>query len=226
MIPLVYSAWMGPGEMTANREAALLTLVRNTGCPHAHVTRDNLVEWIDPQFPLHPAFPYLSAVHQCDYLRCYLQHVHGGGYTDIKPTSKSWRPFFHLLEASPAYGLGYTEIGPHSIARVGGAIEQEMQANYQQIVGVCAMIFRPRTQFTTEWFKRLNQLLDSKLEAVLRSPARHPQDRYGAQFTDGSSSTYPFAWTEVGGDIFHPMAYAYRAHILHADIAPSFQNYR
>lgn len=226
MIPIVFSAWMGPGEMTANREAALLSLVRNTGCPHAHVTRETLYNWIDPQFPIHPAFPYLSAVHQCDYLRCYLLHVHGGGYTDIKNTSKNWRPFFARLQASPAYGLGYTEIGPHGIARIGGTLEQEMQANYQKIVGVCAMIFRPRTEFTNEWFIRLNQLLDSKYEALTRSPARHPQDRLGAQFTDGSVSTYPFAWTEVGGDIFHPLAYLNAQHIMHADISPSFENYR
>ncbi len=226
MTPLIFSAWMGPGEMTPNREAALLSLVRNTACPHAHVTRETVNDWIDPQFPLHPIFPYLSAVHQCDYLRCYLQHVHGGGYADIKHTRKNWRPFFALLEASPSYGLGYTEVGPHGIARVGGTLEQEMQTNYHKIVGVCAMIFRPRTRFTTEWFARLNQLLDTKLEATLRNPARHPQDRLGAKFTDGSISAYPFAWTEVGGDIFHPLAYEHSPHILHTDIAPSFENYR
>jgi hypothetical protein len=226
MTPVVFSAWMGPGDMTVNREAAFLTLVRNTGCAHAHITRDTLKDWIDPQFPLHTAFPYLSAVHQCDYLRCYLLHVYGGGYADIKRTSKSWRPLFAQLDASSAFGLGYTEIGPHGIARVGGDLEREMQVNYQRIVGVCAMIFRPRTQFTTEWHARLTCLLDSRMERLLENPAKHPQDRYGAQFTDGTVSKYPFEWTEVGGNVFHPLAYQYSSRILHVDIAPSFQDYR
>lgn len=226
MTPVVFSAWMGPGEMSANRETALLTLLRNTGCAHAHITRETLPSWIHPQFPFHPAFTYLSAVHQCDYLRCYLQHVYGGGYADIKHTTKNWRPFFEMLDASPAYGIGYTEVGPHGVARVGGLLEQEMQANYQKIVGVCAMIFRPRSQFTTEWYLRLSQLLEARMPVLVDNPARHPQDRLGAQFTDGSVSQYPFAWTEVGGDIFHPLAYEHTVHILHADMAPSFENYR
>jgi hypothetical protein len=224
--PMIFSAWMGPGEMTANRESALLSLFRHTGCANAHVTRETVKDWIDPLFPIHPVFPYLSAVHQCDYLRCYLLHVHGGGYTDIKLTSKNWRPFFDMVEASPAYGAGYPEVGAHGVARVGGALEQEMQANYHKLVGVCALIFRPQTKFTSEWFALLNQLLDSKATAVIQNPARHPQDRLGAQFTDGSISAYPFAWTEVGGDIFHPLAFKHSEHIIQCDMAPSFENYR
>jgi len=45
-------------------------------------------------------------------------------------------------------------------------------------------------------------------------------------FTDDSVSQYPFPWTSVGGDIFHPLAYRYHQDILHADLAPSFENYR
>lgn len=222
----IFSAWMGPGEMSENREAALLSLFRHTGCPNVHITRETIRYWVDPLYPIHPAFPYLSAVHQCDYLRCYLLHVHGGGYTDIKNTTKNWHPFFNLLEQSAAYGVGYPEIGPQGVARVGGDLEIELKENYQKLIGVCAMIFRPGTNFTIEWFNILHTLLDSKLEAVMKNPARHPQDRFGAQFVDGSVSTYPFAWTEVGGDIFHPLAYKHHQNIIQCDLAPSFQNYR
>lgn len=226
MIPVVFSAWMGPGPMTANRESALMSVTTNCGCAHAHITRDNLSGWLDPAFPVHSAFPYLSAVHQCDYIRCYVLHVYGGGYTDIKLTQINWRPFFAQLEESAAFGLGYPEVGPHGVARVGGQLEADMQANYQKLIGVCAMIFRPRSLFTQEWFRQLNALLDRKLSAVMQNPARHPQDRFGAVFTDGSISQYPFAWTEVGGDLFHPLAYQHHAAILQADLAPSFANYR
>ena len=223
---IIFSAWMGPGPMTEARETAFLSVIRNSGCAHAHVTREKVMNWIDPAFPLHPAFPYLSAVHQCDYLRCYLLHVHGGGYTDIKHTEKDWNPFFAQLEESAAYGIGYTEIGPHGVACVGGALEAEMKENFQKLIGVCALICRPRTRFTKEWFGLLNDLLDRKLNDVMKNPARNPLDRLGIQFVDGSVSAYPFVWTEVGGDILHPLAYKYRDELEHADMAPSFQNYR
>jgi hypothetical protein len=217
---------MGPGPMTAPRESALLSLFRNTGCAHAHITADSFAGWVVPAYPVHPAFQYLSAVHKCDYLRCYVLHVHGGGYADVKHTTKNWHPFFDALERSPAFGLGYTEVGPHGVARVGGSLEAEMQANYTRLVGLCAMIFRPKTLFTHEWYELLFELLDAKSDELAKNPARHPQDRLGASFTDGSVSAYPLAWTAVGGDIFHPLVYKHSEHILHADLAPSFENYR
>lgn len=223
---IIFSGWMGPNAMTEPRSAALLSMVRNMGCAQAHITVETLASWTHPAFPLHPLFNLLSAVHKCDYLRCYVLHVFGGGYADVKHTTKNWRPFFDLLDRSAAYGVGYTEVGPHGIARVGGPLETEMQQNYSKIVGVCAMIFRPRTEFTALWYQKLHDLIESKAEALIANPARHPQDRLGAAFTDGSTSTYPFEWTEVGGNIFHPLAYNYADQILHADLAPSFENYR
>ncbi len=226
MNQVIYSAWMGPGPMSSNREQALLSMVRNNGCANVHITVDTLNDWIHPSYPLHPLFPLLSAVHQCDYLRCYLLHVYGGGYSDVKPTTKRWKPLFQTVENSDAYGLGYTEIGPHGIATVGGPLEIEMKSNYQKIIGVCSMIFKPQTQFTVDWYQRLILLINQKAEMLQQHPARHPQDHFGAQFSDGTTSSYPFKWTEVGGDIFHPLAYKYSEKIIHGDISPSFQNYR
>ena len=223
---IIFSGWMGPNEMTEPREKALLSMVRNSGCPQMHLTTSTLASWIDPQFPLHPLFNHLSAVHKCDYLRCYVLHVHGGGYADVKPTSKSWHPFFDQLERSASYGVGYTEVHPAGVAKVGGELELEMQANYSSLIGLCAMIFRPRTDFTTLWYQTLINLIDSNAEQLAQNPARHPQDRLGAQFTDGSVSAYPFVWTGVGGDLFHPLVYRYKDQIAHADMAPSFENYR
>lgn len=101
-----------------------------------------------------------------------------------------------------------------------------MKANYTRLIGLCAMIFRKRTDFTTEWYGNVTALLDEKFDALVANPARHPQDHLGVSFSDGSISTYPLAWTAVGGDIFHPLAYKYYDKLLHGDIAPSFQNYR
>lgn len=227
MKPIIFSGWMGPGPMSPQREQALLSMVRNNGCANMHITRDTIRNWAHPQLPIHPLFIHLSAVHQCDYLRCYLLHVHGGGYADVKHTSKNWLPYFYLLEQNPqAFGLGYTEVGPQGVARVGGELEAEMKANHTKLVGLCAMIFRPQTEFTTAWMAQIHQLLDTHAEALQKHPARHPQDRLGGQFTDGSVSEYPFAWTGVGGDIFHPLVYRHSERILHGDIAPSFEGYR
>ena len=223
---IIYSGWMGPGPMTPPREAALLSMVRASGCAQAHITAETLAHWIDPAFPLHPGFQYLSAVHKCDYLRCYTMHVYGGGYADVKHTTKNWRPFFNAVQESAAFGIGYTEVSAHGVARVGGTLEVEMQANYSKLIGLCAMIFKRQTIFTKEWYQTLLELLNSNIDVLVANPARHPQDRLGANFTDGSVSAYPFTWTAVGGDIFHPLVYKYADDILHGDMAPSFENYR
>lgn len=223
---IIFSGWMGPNDMTEPRAQALLSMVRNSGCPQMHLTMNTLASWIDPLFPLHPLFNHLSAVHKCDYLRCYVLHVHGGGYADVKPTSKNWHPFFDQLERSACFGVGYTEVHPQGVAKVGGDLEAQMCANYTKLIGLCAMVFRPRTEFTALWYQKVIELIESKADVLAHHPARHPQDRLGAPFTDGTISEYPFAWTGMGGDLFHPLVYQFRDQIGHADMAPSFENYR
>jgi hypothetical protein len=222
----IFTAWMGDNPMTVNRLKALLSIVHKTASPHVHVTLETLDEWVDPARPLHPLFPLLSAVHKTDYFRCYAMHVHGGGYTDIKHTHKRWNRFFDALEQSDAYALGYTEVGPHGIAPVGGELEEEMKANFHKVIGVCSMIARPQTKFTTEWFQAVTRKMDEKAELLERNPAKHPMDSYRAIYSDGTHSTYPFGWTELLGKIFHPLSYANSERILHSDIAPSFSDYR
>lgn len=222
----VFSFWLGPLGMSESRKAAFLSIVQNNACANVHLRDHNVKNWIHPSFPLHPLFPLLSAVHQSDYLRCYFLHVYGGGYTDIKHTRKNWMPFFDALDRSAAYGLGYTEVSPQGVARVGGDLELEMQRDFSSLIGFCAMIFRPQTEFTFEWFDRVNKKIDEKAELLIRCPAKHPQDRLGAVFEGGYVSEYPFAWTEIGGNVFHPMAYSCREKIIHADIAPEFVDYR
>lgn len=223
---IVFTAWMGPGELTDNRKNALISMQNHIGCPLVLITKVNLKQWVKPEFPLHPLFDLLSAVHQCDYLRCYLLHVYGGGYTDIKSTNKSWIDAFDQVFSSDSYGLGYTEVGPQGVARVGGELEQEMKQNYQKLIGVCSLIFKPGSVFTANWFEIVNQTISAKADALIKNPAKHPQDHFNVQFADGSKSRYPFEWTEVGGNIIHPLAYQYRDNILHGDISPSFSNYR
>ena len=223
---LLFTCWMGQNAMSNNREQALLSIVRSVGCAHVHITHSTIPQWVHPEFPLHPAFPLLSDVHKSDYFRSYLLHVYGGGYSDVKHTTKNWLPFFNTLSDSDALALGYEEIGPHGVAPVGGILEVEMKQNFSKLIGFCSMIFRPRTILTSDWYHSILRSMDFHFEGLSNNPARHPQDHFGAAFTDGSVSKYPLKWTEIGGDIFHPLVYQHHQKILKLDIAPSFQNYR
>lgn len=62
-----------------------------------------------PEHPIHPAYFLLTSIQKSDYVRFYMMHLYGGGYTDAKHTHFSWRPFFERLEKDPdhdAYGYG------------------------------------------------------------------------------------------------------------------------
>jgi hypothetical protein len=224
MNPVVFTCWTGTNPMSPQRRAALESLRKNCGVRHVHVTRDTLPHYIHADFPLHPLFHCLSAVHQSDYLRCYLLHVRGGGYSDIKPTTKHWAPFFEAIEASDCLGAGYRELGPHGVASVGGELEQTMRQNYQKLIGCCAMVFRPATSFTTRWYSRLIDVMDSRAAQLERHPARNPYDRRGGIYEDGTASQYPMGWTELMGKIFHPLVYEHHDSILQLDMAPFFDN--
>jgi len=223
----LFSAWMGPAKMSLSRSAALESIVIHCGVPLNFVSYLNIQSWIHPDFPIHRVFPYLSAVHQCDYLRCYLLHVYGGGYTDIKHTQHNWNVFFEKFEASDhQFGAGYTEIGPQGVAQVGGQLQIDMQNNFQKLIGVCSLIVKPDTKFTRLWFDSVNLTLDLHQDSIIQNPARHPQDHYGALFEGGENSNYPLNWTGLGGDLLHPLIYEYSSDFLHLKMAPFFHDYR
>jgi hypothetical protein len=152
-------------------------------------------------------------------------HHFGGGYTDIKPTSACWAPFFSSIRATDAVALGYRECQPEDIAPIGGALETEMRLNYASVMGNCAYIFRPRSEFTEFWLAETHKLLDKKATELFRHPAKHPQDFFGANLGGETFSKYPLGWTEVLGNIFHPLIYQYRERIIFANINPAFRKY-
>ena len=225
---LIFCAWTGMNPMSAQRVQALLSIQLQTGCPVLLLTAANIPHWQHPEHPFHPAFPYLSATHQADYLRVYLMHHYGGGYTDIKHTHTAWAPFFARMRASPAQHdvLGYTEIGPHGVAPLPPPVGDLLRQHYDKLIGLCAFICRRYSPFTQAWMERTHAVLNAKFDALREHPARHPQDRHGALFEDGSHSPYPLAWTELLGNVFHPLVLQLADRVLHDDIAPAFTNYR
>jgi hypothetical protein len=221
----LFCLWTGDEQMSDDRLRALWTIFRTTGCAVAFLNRDTLGDWVKPEHPLHPAWPYLSATHKADYLRCYLMHHYGGGYTDIKTTSQSWGTFFDQLAQSDKLALGYQELA-HGVAPVEGPLGDELRRSYADLIGLCAFIFRRGTPLTAAWLARTEALLDRKLPELRRHPAIHPLDRAGILLPDGTPSPYPLKWTELLGDIFHPLVHEFRGQILQAPIQPSFIRYR
>lgn len=221
----VFCLWTGPEAMSPNRIRALWTIFQAVGCPVSFVTQATIEEWIHPDTPLHPAYEFLSATHKSDYLRCYLMHHYGGGYTDIKITTKRWAGFFEQLRGSSKLALGYQEVS-HGLPHLEGDMGDLLRANHKSLIGMCAYIFRRRTPFSQAWFDQTQQLLDRKLDALRRHPARHPQDQLGAALPDGQTSAYPLRWSELLGNVMHPLIWQWRDHILQAPIEPHFGGYR
>lgn len=221
----VFCLWTGEEIMSEDRLRSLWSIFRNTACPVAFLNKDTYQNWIQPEFPLHPAFQYLSPTHKADYLRCYLMHHYGGGYTDIKQTTRSWVGFFAQLEDSDKLALGYNEVA-HGIPHVSGEFGDTLRAAHNELIGLCAFIFKRRTALTQAWITRTDALLDTKLAALQQHPACHPLDQTGILMPNGEPSQYPLRWAELLGEIFHPLIYQYRQQLLPAPINPVFSGYR
>jgi hypothetical protein len=222
---VIFCLWTGEELMSENRLKALWTIFKTTSCPVVFITEDTVLDWIHPDYPLHPAYETLSSTHKSDYLRCYLMHHYGGGYTDIKQTCRSWAPFFRNLEASESIAVGYRELA-HGIPHVAGEQGDIIRAAHAELIGLCAFIFKRKTILTESWYAETNRLLDLKSEELKHNPAKSPQDQNGLLLSDGKPSQYPLRWAELLGEILHPLFYAHRAGLLQEPIEPVFFGYR
>lgn len=224
---VIFCTWTGQNPLTPQRAEALLSIYRETSCPVLFLTPRNIDEWVVPHSPMHPALRFLSETHKADYLRCYLMHHFGGGYTDLKHTQVSWTRLFEIVRSHPdATGLGYREIGPEGVASCGGLLEVELRENFHKLIGNCAYIFRKGSAFTSKWLALTHELLDRKIDALKANPAQHPMDQHNVTLPDGSVSKYPLRWQELLGEIFHPLVYEFSDSIIQGEIAPSFKDYR
>lgn len=212
--------------MSKNRATCMDSIYQNAGVDVELVTPENLDEFIVSGFPLHPAYDFLSLTHKADYLRCYFMHHHGGGYTDIKMTEFDWNRYFDSM-SSGCWAIGYQEIGSSGVAARHSELYEEMSQNFRLLIGNCAYIFRDGTPLTQEWYDRVHVKLDEKLPALKEHPGRHPRDFNGKLPDDNKvirklgvllprflRSEYPLGWSEILGDIFHPLVYKYTDQII------------
>ena len=172
----------------------------------------NLDEYIVSEHPLHPAYEYLSAVHKADYLRAYFMHFHGGGYSDVKPTTGSWLAAFTELDGSDAWVNGYREVK-------GGVANEALAGEWANLIGNGAYICKAGTPFTAAWYGELLEVMDSKLDELRLHPAKSLRD------VKGSGTGYPIGWAEMLGDIFARVSYRYRDKLLRTVPHPNIAYY-
>jgi len=209
---IIYCVWTGDNKMSSQREKCLEQLITTSNCEVILITKSNLHEYILHDHPFHPAYEYLSETHKCDYLRTYLMHFYGGGYSDIKKTTGSWNKSFEDLKNSNYWICGYEEIE-------GGVAYVPNIDKYKELVGNCAYICKPHTPLTSEWYNEMIALLDTKLEELKLNPSKHTRD------CKTSYSSYPIEWNEMLGRIFHKVTYKYKEYLLNTLPISIFYDY-
>jgi hypothetical protein len=217
---VVYSTWTGNNPMSRDRARALDDFRRaNEDVDHRLVTRDNLDEHLVPEAPLHAAFDSLSENHKSDYLRCYLLHFHGGGYSDVKGATSPWSPVFNGLDQDPdAWVVGYPEPSSQIADNLHDPLRRDLKHNFARLVGNGAFLVRARTALTCEWYAEVLRRLDYHQRDLAEHPARDPF---------GRNEDYPVTWVGLQGLVFHPLQLKHLAHVRQdVRLTPSFTAFR
>ena len=216
----LYCFWTGDNLMKKDRLDALNSL-KNTGLNVILITQYNLKNYLHPDFPLHPTYNYLSAVHRADYLRTYFMHIYGGAYSDIKFTTFDWTLAYTNFLSSSCIACGYTEPSFQGVEGRNIFEKVKLKIHYKKLIGNCAYIFKKNTDFTQEWYYQMISVLDKHEKNLYLNPANVPEDHFN-KLINGKRSNYPLRWTEMLGNIFHPLCYKYRNIILHELPTPDF----
>jgi hypothetical protein len=191
---VIFIFWTGTNEMSFRRVHCINALKEQTGCNILLVNVENLPDFILPDYPLHPAYPYLSETHKCDYLRTYFMRHYGGGYSDIKIPNGSWVQAFETMKNEPEVWInGYHESNPDAIAF------RPACHLWEKLPGNGAYIIRPQTPFVIEWTNKQAKVLDSHLESLRENPSTQPD--CCIEYVPGTK--YPLHWNEILGRIFH-----------------------
>ncbi len=216
---IIYTFWTGNNPITPNRQKGLESLRKKTQVKVKLITPENLQAYILKDYPLHPAYEYLSLIHRSDYLRAYFMLHLGGGYADIKKYSHLWKKAFEELNSrDDKWAIGYRELGAWGVPKIPGKLGQDLKKNYLYLIGNGAFIYKPQSPIAKEWMQEVHNRLDFFFEALKKNPAK---DIFG------SNPEYPIPWAHLMGEIHHPLLLKYHERILHdKSLLPSMKNYR
>jgi hypothetical protein len=205
--------------MNENRINGLESIRKNSGVEVVLVNNDNLNSFVKEGHPIHEGFKYLSDVHKSDYLRCYLMHHYGGGYSDIKPCSWDWNIYFDRLEKGYDYGVGAPEDeGPLSTPLI---IRKEYGDHWDKMISADLFIFKPYTVFTSYWYTQMMQRMDENLVPLKKNPATTSREA-----ADTVVTKYPIRWAGILCEIFHPLCVNFTDRISKTMPLPIRDNYR
>lgn len=221
---IVWCFWAG-GEMNETRKLSFNILLKNIGVPVCLITNDNFKDFVLPEAPVHAAYPYLSAVHQSDYLRTYFLNYYGGAWHDIKATKVGFSKVWENFQDPDIYLIGKPETrrGP---AKVYDSDGNWMPNHWEDLVSACFWVGKPNTPLSRELFEKTTTYLDFNLASLQKYPAKHPREkkieikfvlhRYLKMLwyqIQGRNIKYPLPWA-LFGNVFHPLNFKYRKNIL------------
>ncbi len=209
--------WMGKNELTANR-LRNLEYLKKLGIPYELVTNPSQVE---VRGGVHPGFRYLTPVHKADYLRMYIMYHHGGIYTDIKEIRGDLANSVRILNSDDGlWATGYPELGRWSTANVPGHLGQQIRRHYGLLMGMGLFAFKPQTPLAGEALQEMERRMTERMIALEAADA-------GESDSYNPPQGYPFGWTELLGEILHPISLKYHKHIYKDDtLGVITENYR
>lgn len=216
---VIYTIWLGD-PMPPRRQRSLEMLQEmNPNIPVKLITEPDIEQYILPEHPFHPAFENLAITHKSDYLRIYLMHFYGGGYSDLKAPNHPWGPMFDVLQNSPDRdALGYREITSNYTSEHPRALGEDVKKFYRFLMAPSAFIMRPESLFTACLYREMLRRIDYCAPALTDSPIPDPYTL---------PDSYPVWWNELMGDIAQSLSLRYPERIILDDrIKPELKNYR
>ena len=214
----IFTLWTGDGPLPEVRQRGLDALQDTLhGIEVVLVTPENMHKWIVPGHDLHPAYQNLSLVHRSDYLRAYLLHHHGGGYSDVKAPNHHWGPAFEQLAHDDLWLIGYPERSTQWVAQLPRQLGRDLKRNYRIVPGGGSFVARADSTFTREWMAELERRLDY-LGPLLE---QHPGG------VRNEVLEYPVSWNDLLAKIIHPLALKHHGRVaVREDLLPDLTNYR
>lgn len=212
---VIYVFWTGYNEMSPNRKKSLESIKNKSGVKVILVTPDNLNDYLLPDYPLHPAYKYLSLVHKSDYLRGYFMYHHGGGYVDLKPCLHSWTKLFDDLNSSDKWCIGVREKYVGGVAFFEGNLGEDCRYYHNLLISNGGFIYKPHSPIAKEWLMEVHNRLDGFEKQFVKNS------------NTSNSENYPIPWSFILGQVVAPITLKYNEKVLRID-TPLFstKNYR